>query len=90
MEIVRYLAVAWVAIGAVLLALLAYRGTLTRYEEDQIFLSEAVSVQAQAQDEIQRKLHRIKPFLTVALWLIAALTSAIVVLFVRDMLAHLQ
>jgi hypothetical protein len=89
MEIVRYLAIAWAVVGAVLLALLAYRGTLTRYEEDQIFLSETVSVHAAEQGKIQQKLHLIKPFLVVALWAIAVLTVVIVGLFIRDMLAHL-
>ncbi len=89
MEILRILVIVWAAIGAVLLVLLGYRGTLTRYEEDQIFLNEVVSVQAKEQGEIQRKLHTIKPFLQVGLWSIAALTSVILVLFVKDMLAHL-
>ena len=89
MEILRSLVIAWGAIGAALLVLLGYRGTLTRYEEDQIFLSEVVSVHAVEQGNIQRKLHMIKPVLVVALWSIAALTVVILGLFIRDMVTHL-
>ena len=89
MEMLRYLVIAWGAVGAVLLVLLGYRGTLTRDEEDQIFLSEAVSGESRAQDEIQRKLHAIRPFLMVMLWTIGALSVVILGVFVKDLLAHL-
>ena len=89
MVVLRYLVIAWGAVGAVLLVLLGYRGTLTRYEEDQIFLSEAVSGESRAQDEIQRKLQAIRPFLMIMLWTIGALTAVIFALFVKDLIAHL-
>ena len=90
MVVLRYLVIAWGAVGAVLLVLLGYRGTLTRYEEDQIFLSEAVSGESQAQGEIQRKLTAIRPFLVSILWTIGLLTAVIFVVFVKDLIAHLQ
>jgi hypothetical protein len=90
MEILRSFVIAWGAIGAALLVLLGYRGTLTRYEEDQIFLNETVTVQAQEQTDIQRKLHAIRPFLLVMVWTLGALTAVILGLFIRDMLVHLQ
>jgi len=90
MEILRYLVIAWGAVGAVLLVLLGYRGTLTRYEEDQIFLSEAVSVESQNQGEIQRKLMAIRPFLVTMLWAIGTLSVVILGVFVKDLLSHLM
>jgi hypothetical protein len=90
MVILRYLVIAWGAVGAVLLVLLGYRGTLTRYEEDQIFLSEAVSGESRAQDEIQRKLHTIRPFLVSILWTIGVLSAIIFVVFVKDLISHLS
>lgn len=89
MELLRYLVIAWGAVGAVLLVLLGYRGTLTRYEEDQIFLSDSVSVESQEQSEIQRKLHAIRPFLVVMLWTIGTLTAVIFAVFVKDLVSHL-
>jgi hypothetical protein len=90
MEFLRILVIAWAAVGAVLLVLLGYRGTLTRYEEDQIFLNDAVSVESQEQGEIQRKLQVIRPYLVVTVWTIGLLTAGILGLFVRDMLVHLS
>ena len=72
-----------------LLVLLGYRGTLTRYEEDQIFLSDAVSVESQEQGEIQRKLLKIRPLLVAMVWTIGALTAVILVIFIKDMVSHL-
>ena len=89
MEMLRYLVIAWGAVGAVLLVLLGYRGTLTRYEEDQIFLNDAVSVESQEQGEIQRKLLILRPYLVVMLWTIGTLTAVILGLFVKDLIAHL-
>jgi hypothetical protein len=89
MDVLRVLVIAWGAVGAVLLVLLGYRGTLTRYEEDQIFLNDAVTVEAQQQGDIQRKLLQIRPFLVAMLWTIGALTAVILGMFIRDMLVHL-
>jgi hypothetical protein len=90
MELLRYLVIAWGAVGAVLLVLLGYRGTLTRYEEDQIFLSDAVSMESQQQNDIQRKLLAIRPFLVVMVWAIGLLTAVILGVFVKDLIAHLM
>jgi hypothetical protein len=90
MEMLRVLVIAWGAVGAVLLVLLGYRGTLTRYEEDQIFLNDAVSVESQEQGEIQRKLTKIRPFLVAMVWTIGALTVVILGVFVKDMISHLS
>jgi hypothetical protein len=89
MDVLRVLVIAWGAVGAALLVLLGYRGTLTRYEEDQIFLSDAVSVESQEQGEIQRKLLRIRPLLVAMVWTIGALTAVILAIFIKDMVSHL-
>jgi hypothetical protein len=89
MEMLRILVIAWGAVGAALLVLLGYRGTLTRYEEDQIFLNDAVTVEAQQQSDIQRKLLVIRPYLVAMVWTIGALTVVILGIFVRDMVVHL-
>jgi hypothetical protein len=89
MDVLRVLVIAWGAVGAVLLVLLGYRGTLTRYEEDQIFLNDSVSMESQQQNDIQRKLQKIRPFLVAMVWTIGALTAVILGLFIRDMIVHL-
>jgi hypothetical protein len=89
MNVLPVLWVAWGAVAAVLLVLLGYRGTLTRYEEDQIFLNEAVTMEAQEQGDIQRKLLKIRPFLMVMVWMIGLLTAGILGMYIRDAVAHL-
>ncbi len=90
MGAIRVLVIAWGAVGAVLLVLLGYRGTLTRYEEDQIFLSDAVSMESQQQNDIQRKLLKLRPFLVAMVWTIGLLTAVILGWFIRDLIIHLM
>jgi hypothetical protein len=59
--------IVWGAVAITLLALLGYRGTLTRYEEDQIFLDEAGNHQAKEQSDILVKIRKIDPFVRVAI-----------------------
>lgn len=90
MDVMIVLWVAWGVVAAVLLVLLGYRGTLTRYEEDQIFLDETGSIEAQQQSEIQRKLEKIRPFLVATIWAIGVLTVVILGLYVRTAIQNLM
>ena len=89
MDIILVLWVAWGVVAAVLLVLLGYRGTLTRYEEDQIFLDETGGIEAQQQSEIQRKLEKIRPYLVATIWVIGVLTVVILGLYVRTAVLNL-
>ncbi|HSY34579.1 MAG TPA: hypothetical protein VK814_02400 [Acidobacteriaceae bacterium] len=89
MDVLRVLVIAWGAVGAMLLVLLGYRGTLTRYEEDQIFLNDAATMESQQQSDIQRKLLVIRPYLVTMVWTIGTLTAVILGVFIRDMVVHL-
>ena len=84
MDVMPVLWIVWAVVAGVLLVLLGYRGTLTRYEEDQIFLDEALTAGAQEQSDIQRKLLKIRPFLVVAFWMIGALTAIILGMYIRE------
>ncbi|HVC89240.1 MAG TPA: hypothetical protein VND66_01340 [Acidobacteriaceae bacterium] len=48
----------WIALGVILLGLIMYRSTITRNEEDQIFLDDGTDMQHNEQEEILR---RVKP-----------------------------
>jgi hypothetical protein len=48
----------WGALGLVLLALIVYRASITRAEEDQLFLEDAPTMQHQEQELIMK---RVKP-----------------------------
>jgi hypothetical protein len=83
------LLIVWGVLLACLLGLLAYNATLTRYEEDQLFLSDSNSVEKTHQDEIVAKLRRTQPLVRVFGSLSGLLTLAIVGLFTWDAWHHL-
>jgi len=60
--------VVWGAFTLCFLALLAYRATVTRYEDDQLFLSEEGGThihQQHQQDAIHRKVHQLAPMIRI-------------------------
>jgi hypothetical protein len=58
-----YVLIAWGVVTAAFLALLAYNATLTRYEEDQLFLSDANTREQELQNEIQKNVNRMRPLI---------------------------
>jgi hypothetical protein len=90
MEAIPVLLIIWAAIVACFLGLLAYKGQLTRYEEDQLFLSETVSHEQQLQTEIVRKVTKIQPFVRIFGVAAAVMTAGIVGIFTWDAWQHLK
>ena len=90
MDAIPVLLIIWAAIVACFLGLLAYKGQLTRYEEDQLFLSETVTHEQQLQTEIVRKVTKIQPFVRVFGVAAAVMTAGIVGIFTYDAWQHLK
>src|ERR1700730_16571260 len=90
MEAIPVLLIVWAAILACFLGLLAYKGQLTRYEEDQLFLSEGVSHQQQLQTDIVRKVTKIQPFVRVFRVAAALMTAGILGILTYDAWQHLK
>ena len=90
MDTIPVMLIVWAVIAACFLALLAYRGQLTRYEEDQLFLNEAESNEQQQQSEIVRKVNKIQPFVRVLGVATAVMTAGIVGIFTYDAWQHLK
>ena len=90
MDAIPLLLIIWAAIVACFLGMLAYKGQLTRYEEDQLFLSETVSHEQQLQSEIIRKVNKIQPFVRVFGVASAVMTAGIVGIFTWDAWQHLK
>jgi hypothetical protein len=83
MHISPVLIAVWAALAACFLALIAYRGQLTRYEEDQLFLNENSNKHEQEQQtEIVRKVHKLEPIVRVFGGAAALMTVGIVGSFV--------
>lgn len=89
MTMMPLLWIVWAVLAAAFLAVLAYRGTITRYEEDQLFLNEDMSSEHQEQDEIVRKVHKLEPFVRILGGATGAMTVAIVGFYVYDALRHI-
>jgi hypothetical protein len=90
MSAIPVLLIVWGIIAACFLALLAYRGQLTRYEEDQLFLSASESNEQREQNEIVRKVNRLSPLIRVLGVATAALTVGIIGIFTYDAWQRLQ
>jgi len=76
--------IVWAAVLAILLILLAYRGTVTRYEEDQIFLGDSATMEKDQQTEILAKVNRIQPFVRLATGATCVLSACILGIYVWD------
>jgi hypothetical protein len=90
MDAIPLLLIVWAAILACFLGLLAYKGQLTRYEEDQLFLNDSVSHEQQLQTEIIRKVTKIQPFVRVFGVATAVMTAGILGIFTYDAWQHLK
>ena len=90
MSYLPVLLIVWAAVAACFLALLAYRGQLTRYEEDQLFLGDTQSNEQQEQTEIIRKVNKIRPMVNIFGYAAALMTIGIVGLFTYDAWQHLR
>lgn len=74
----------WAAVTACFLAVLAYRGQLTRYEEDQLFLNDSNVNEERTQSEIVRKVNRITPVVRILGGAASLVTICIVGIWVYD------
>ncbi|MFT4114732.1 hypothetical protein [Silvibacterium sp.] len=90
MSIMPVLWIVWAGVTAVMLILLAYRGTITRYEEDQIFLDAAASHQEKQQTEILERVTKINPFVRMATGATCVLSACILGIYVWDAVRHLM
>jgi len=84
MSTIPVMLIIWGVVAACFLALLAYRGQLTRYEEDQLFLGDQETNEQQEQNEIVRKVNKIAPVIRVLGFAAAAMTISIVGIFTYD------
>ena len=66
------------------LALLAYNGTLTRYEENQLFLDDINTNEKQQQSTIIRRIGQVTPYIRALGTLSAVMTVVIVAIYTFD------
>jgi hypothetical protein len=90
MSIMPTLLIVWGGIAVVLLILLGYRGTLTRNEDDQIFLDDATKHHELEQTAILKRLRQIQPYVRVTIGVECLMTVGIVSLFIWDAVQKLS
>lgn len=79
--------VLWAVWGLLVLftaALFIYRSTLTKNEEDQIFLDDSFNQMKTEQAAIVAKVNKVQPLLRTALWLVGAATLSVVGYYIVD------
>jgi len=76
--------VTWAILTGLFLALLAYNATITRYEENQLFLADINANEQQQQTSIVRKVNRLMPYIRIVGSLSAVIAVAIVAIYTWD------
>jgi hypothetical protein len=84
------LIVIWAVLTALFLALLAYNGTVTRYEENQLFLADINANEQQQQNSIVRKVNRTLPYIRALGSLSAIMTVVIIAIYTWDAWQKIQ
>jgi hypothetical protein len=89
MTLVPVLWTVWSAFVLIMAALYIYRSSLTRDEEDQIFLDDSFEHEKAAQAVIVSRVAKVEPMLKVARWLVAAMTAVVVAYYLHDFYAQI-
>jgi hypothetical protein len=90
MNALPLLIVVWAVLTGLFLALLAYNGTITRYEESQLFLADQNDNEHELQTSIVRRVSKTLPFVRIFGTLSGILTVAIIAIYTWDAWQKLQ
>ena len=83
MQLNPVLLIVWAVLAASFLALLIYRGQLTRYEDEQLFLNDEANTNAQEQQtQIVRRVTRLEPLVRVFGGAVGLMTASVVGIYV--------
>ena len=74
----------WGLLVVILAALYVYRSSLTKNEEDQIFLDDSFEHERTAQAAIIAKVNKIQPIVSLFMWLVGAATLFVVGYYIMD------
>lgn len=74
----------WAVLVVILAALYVYRSSLTKDEEDQIFLDDSFDHEKNAQAAIVAKVNKIQPYVRIFLWLVGISTIFVIGYYLMD------
>jgi hypothetical protein len=84
MSFVLILWTVWGLLVVIMAALHIYRSSLTRDEEDQVFLDDSFEHEKAEQMAIVAKVNKVEPILKTFEWLAAAMTAIVIVYYVYE------
>ena len=84
------LLVIWASLTAIFVGLLTYRGQLTRYEDEQLFLTDNNPDERLRQTQIVRRVKQVQPFVTVLGGAAGLVPAGIVGIWVADAIRVLR
>jgi predicted membrane-bound spermidine synthase len=84
------LIVVWAVFMGLFLALLAYNATITRYEDNQVFLDDVNAYEEQQQNQIVRKINKTMPYVRLLGIVSGILTVIIIAIYTWDCWQKLQ
>jgi hypothetical protein len=90
MTLVPVMWTVWAAFVVFTAALYVYRSSLTRDEEDQIFLDDSFEHERSAQAAIVSRVAKVEPLVRVARWLAVGMTAIVLTYYVRDIMLQLN
>jgi hypothetical protein len=90
MNALPLLIVIWAVFTGLFLALLAYNGTISRYEENQLFLDDINANEKQQQSSIVRKIQKTLPYIRTLGTLSAVMTVVIITIYTLDAWRRIQ
>jgi ABC-type transport system involved in cytochrome c biogenesis permease subunit len=76
--------IVWAVLTACFVALLTYRGQLTRYEQERLFLTNINPTGEREQSEIVKRINQVQPYVRVFGVLATVVTVSIVALWTAD------
>ncbi len=90
MTFVPVMWIIWSAFVVVTAILYIYRSSLSKNEEDQIFLDDSFDHEKAEQAVITAKLAKVEPMVRIARWLVIVMTVFVVAYYIRDILLQLN
>jgi len=80
----------WSGFVVFMAGLYIYRSSLTKNEEDQIFLDDSFAQEQAEQAVIASKVAKVEPMVRIARWLVIGMSVIVIAYYVRDILLQLH
>ena len=80
----------WAAFALFMAVMYIYRSSLTRDEEDQIFLDDSFDHEKAEQAAISARVAKVEPWVRISHWLLGAMSLVVVAYYARDIMLQLN